>query len=213
MAKKLSKKMQARCEMLYKTGLEMFLQNGYEQTNLADIVKITGGSLSTIYQRFGNKEGFFEAIVFKGVEEFYEKLEKKLSGQSNKDLKSFLYQFGVEYIEIFCDDRTIALGRILYSEGYKDNGKLFRRFIQKIETIIHGVFMDYFEKYKFKDMLKSDDYEKMAIEFCLLIREPDFTYYMADYKPNDLTKEQKNEKVARIVDFFLHGYKNTKENK
>lgn len=41
----------------------LFLEKGYEQTTLADIVHLAGGSLATVYKLFGNKEGLLIAVV------------------------------------------------------------------------------------------------------------------------------------------------------
>lgn len=205
--KKVSKKTLSRCAKLKANGLKMFLQNGFEKTNLADIVKISGGSLSTIYQQFGNKEGFFEAVVFEGVEDFFKNLDNKLTHQKDQSLENFLYQFGREYIEIFSSHDALALGRIMYCEGYKEDGKLSKLFKTRAELIVKKIFMDYFESHDTSKILKSNDYDTLIEEFCLLIREPEFSNAITAYKEFKPTKKQKDEKVKRVVDLFLNGYK------
>jgi len=41
----------------------LFLELGYEATSLAAIVKRSGGSLATLYELFGNKQGLLRAIM------------------------------------------------------------------------------------------------------------------------------------------------------
>ena len=41
----------------------LFLEQGYEATSLAAIVKRSGGSLATLYELFGNKQGLLRAII------------------------------------------------------------------------------------------------------------------------------------------------------
>lgn len=205
--KKISKKTEIRCQKLKEIGLEMFLKNGFEKTNLADIVKIAGGSLSTIYKQFGNKEGFFEVVVFDEIEDFFENLEKKLIQEEDQSLENFLYQFGKEYIEIFSCDDAIALGRIMYSEGYKEDGKLSKLFKTRAELIVKKIFLDYFSLHNMEKILKYDDYDALIEEFCLLIREPEFSNTITGYKTYELSKEQREKKVKKVVDFFLNGYK------
>lgn len=41
----------------------MFIEKGYEQTTLADIVAHAGGSMSTIYKLFGNKDRLLQEVV------------------------------------------------------------------------------------------------------------------------------------------------------
>lgn len=48
---KLSEKTLQRQAKIKQVALNMFLEKGYEATNLKDIVKLSGGSLSSIYGR------------------------------------------------------------------------------------------------------------------------------------------------------------------
>lgn len=41
----------------------LFVEQGYERTTLAEIVARAGGSLSTVYKLFGNKDGLLEAVI------------------------------------------------------------------------------------------------------------------------------------------------------
>lgn len=42
---------------------QLFLEQGYERTTLAEIVARAGGSLATVYKLFGNKDGLLEAVI------------------------------------------------------------------------------------------------------------------------------------------------------
>lgn len=52
-----------RQEVLLTVAAEVFLEKGYEATNLDDIISRAGGSRRTIYTQFGGKEGLFKALV------------------------------------------------------------------------------------------------------------------------------------------------------
>ena len=51
-----NKKSRLRCEQILDAAFELFLQHGYENVSLSDIITKSGGSLSSIYKYFGNKE-------------------------------------------------------------------------------------------------------------------------------------------------------------
>lgn len=53
----ISEKGKKRYEIIMQTGLELFLEKGYEHTSLSDIVAKGGGSLASVYKYFTNKEG------------------------------------------------------------------------------------------------------------------------------------------------------------
>lgn len=42
---------------------EMFLDQGFDRVSLAAIVRRSGGSLATVYELFGNKQGLLRAVV------------------------------------------------------------------------------------------------------------------------------------------------------
>jgi TetR/AcrR family transcriptional repressor of mexJK operon len=51
----------------------LFLERGYDAVTLGEIVRMSGGSLSTLYELFQNKAGLLDAIV---AEERFEGLER-----------------------------------------------------------------------------------------------------------------------------------------
>ncbi len=209
--KKISKKTLQRCQMLHDVGLKMFLQNGYEKTSLADIVKVTGGSLSTVYEHFGNKEKFFEIVMLEAIENYYKNLQEKMKADKSLEVDEFLYNFGREYVENFSNENAVLFMRVLYEISYKDNGKLVKIFIDKVSQMEKQIFLDYFNSDEKKNLLKPCDIGTIASEFCILIVEPEYTKAIMRYDEAKMTKEQKDEKVKRVVDMFLHGYKNKKE--
>ncbi len=52
---------------------ELFLKQGYEATSVNEIIHEAGGSLSTAYQSFQNKEGLFRAVLESVVQEIKER--------------------------------------------------------------------------------------------------------------------------------------------
>jgi AcrR family transcriptional regulator len=52
-----------RREAIMDAAKDLFLTKGYAATALEEVVAVSGGSLSTVYQLFGNKQGLWEALV------------------------------------------------------------------------------------------------------------------------------------------------------
>ena len=52
-----------RREAILQAALELFLQHGYAETSVDQIVARAGGSKTSVYAYFGNKEGLFRALV------------------------------------------------------------------------------------------------------------------------------------------------------
>ncbi|MDX2144366.1 MAG: TetR/AcrR family transcriptional regulator [Rhodospirillaceae bacterium] len=53
----------ARKEAILKAAREVFIAKGYAATSLDEIVAKSGGSLATLYQLFGNKEGLWRELI------------------------------------------------------------------------------------------------------------------------------------------------------
>lgn len=53
------KKSEIRYQRILEAALELFLAKGYEATGLSDIIAKSGGSLSSVYKYFDNKETLF----------------------------------------------------------------------------------------------------------------------------------------------------------
>ena len=65
-----------RCEKLLKTATRLFFERGFDNTSINEIVRLSGGSLSTAYQWFGSKEDLFAAVFEHSLEEVRIELEK-----------------------------------------------------------------------------------------------------------------------------------------
>ncbi|WOE32085.1 MULTISPECIES: TetR/AcrR family transcriptional regulator [unclassified Acinetobacter] len=61
-----------RCTALLESATTLFLEYGYDAVSLDDIVKHAGGSKTSIYKYFGNKEGLFTAICDYRREQFFQ---------------------------------------------------------------------------------------------------------------------------------------------
>lgn len=64
-----------RVDRFLEVATEVFLEKGYRDTRLTDIVARSGGSLSTLYASFGNKEGLVHAIMERSIRSFGEGLD------------------------------------------------------------------------------------------------------------------------------------------
>lgn len=97
----------------------LFIEQGYDRTSLAEIVRRSGGSLATLYELFGNKQGLLHAIAIRWRDEtMLERMERaQEEAQSNIDIL-------MDYVSRECEfrrsPRAIALIRMLVSECLRD---------------------------------------------------------------------------------------------
>ncbi|MFT4257519.1 MAG: TetR/AcrR family transcriptional regulator [Pseudoxanthomonas sp.] len=61
---------EVRVERILAAATEVFLENGYRKAHLSDIISLAGGSLSTLYRAFGDKQGLAHAIMKDSIHAF-----------------------------------------------------------------------------------------------------------------------------------------------
>ena len=61
-----------RVERILEAATTVFLEKGYRNARLSDIVARAGGSLSTLYRAFGDKQGLAHAIMEQSIRAFGE---------------------------------------------------------------------------------------------------------------------------------------------
>src|SRR3546814_17197106 len=59
----LCKRGELRTERFLDAAMDAFIEKGYRRASLGEIVRQAGGSMSTLYRAFGDKEGLAHAII------------------------------------------------------------------------------------------------------------------------------------------------------
>lgn len=81
-----TEKGRARRLKIIKCAARLFEERGYANVTLADIVASSGGSLTTVYKWFGNKEELFLGVLSVHMNEVYERLRSaELTGATVED--------------------------------------------------------------------------------------------------------------------------------
>ncbi|MCR4942495.1 MAG: TetR/AcrR family transcriptional regulator [Campylobacter sp.] len=200
----ISKKGQRRYEAIIDAALELFLEKGYEKTSLNDIVKKSGGSLSSIYKFFESKDKLFATIIFAKFEEFSKEIKANEILQNTNDMSEFLNNFGLAYLELFFKPGGIELTRIIMSETYK-NKEIVKLFSQSNSLCI---LQSFFERKEVKSRIKDYDSRALASKFFAIIREPFLVKnIILGEELAPLCLSEKKKMVAQAVDMFVNGIK------
>ena len=177
-----------------------------KKTSLSDIVAISGGSLASIYTFFESKEGLFQAIIEKEIDDFIKEIDERIDLKISHRLEEFLTKFATIIFSIICTKKNISLGRIMMSEGPKNGGKLGRVFLDQILNKIDLVLINFFER----DEIKSQLNPKFPVKFaakCFMKNVIGLYYFdslMINEEPK-LSKKEREEHVALCVELFLNG--------
>lgn len=109
---------QERLDAMIAAAEELFLEVGYEQTTLSAVVQRSGGSLATLYQKFGNKQGLLRAVIIRMAEAYRRPALGALSGDGTPS--SQLREYARAFYAHLTSPTSVALKRIVLTEAMRD---------------------------------------------------------------------------------------------
>ncbi|MBZ7991314.1 MULTISPECIES: TetR/AcrR family transcriptional regulator [unclassified Campylobacter] len=193
--------MEGKEEIILKVALELFLEKGYENTSLNDIVKVTGGSLATIYKKFENKNNLFlKALKFR-AEGRLDNLKTMIASNTNLDLPEFLEVFGNEYCNFFVGEDNAKFLRLVLERTYQDiNVK--KECAKADKDVIIRFLCEVFEKKIKKEILNEISAYNLANLYCSMIRSNKIFDLIFNSK-EIFTKDELSEHVKNVNILFL----------
>lgn len=115
MGARLTARGHARCNRILDIATALFLERGYDATSLQQIVRVSGGSLSTLYRMFGDKDGLFLAIVHRKAETLFADLES--AHAFAMPVAPALATLARMLMEFLLSPDTLAIHRELFGNG------------------------------------------------------------------------------------------------
>ncbi|TXE88184.1 TetR/AcrR family transcriptional regulator [Campylobacter volucris] len=202
MDKKIITKSQARLEKIKQIAAESFLKNGYEATNLKDVIKEAGGSFSSVYQYYNNKEGLFEAILNDFTENHFLKIfNETMKAKENSSLEDFLYNFALAYLEIFYNEKTIAILRLLFSEIYNEKINFTKWLKGNNDTGVEAILQQRFAKEN-KKLARNAEF--LSHTFRAMLRGSFFIQSLFQNKAS-MDKNEQKKHAKKVVKLFTQG--------
>ncbi|HEB7536761.1 TPA: multidrug efflux system transcriptional regulator CmeR [Campylobacter coli] len=197
-----SKKVLARREKIKNVAFDLFLTKGFQETSLSDIIKLSGGSYSNIYDSFNSKEGLFFEILDDVCKKHFDLIASQTQTIKDKNLKEFLTSFGLTFVDIFNQVQTVAFGKIIFSQVY-DKHKHVKNWIENNQKIFsYSILIELFKKQDSSYI--SNNAQKLAMLFSAMLREPYHSLNVLADTPL-MNKQEQKEHVEFIVNIFLKG--------
>lgn len=104
-----------RAEKFIEAATRVFLEKGYRDARLNDVVALSGGSLSTLYNVFGDKHGLALAIMERSIAAFGDGLD--MLHQSDLPPSEALPAAAERMVEETLSPARIVTHRIVIAEG------------------------------------------------------------------------------------------------
>ena len=117
-------------ELLLKEASILFEDIGYEHMKVADLAKIAGVSIGTIYSMFGSKEGLYLAYIEHQIANFFEELQSRDSAETKAEDKihSFIeLKFGYYYQKKKAIEQNATNNLLFFHTLYKEHANPFHK--------------------------------------------------------------------------------------
>lgn len=140
----------------------MFLERGYEEVTIDDIVEKVGGSKGTIYAWFGGKAQLFEEVIREFCQRTSRDLEMEFDeGQSLEDQ---LLRFSRAFLKLILSSQSLRLHRLVVSITVKFP-QLAKVFYNAGPESAYGLLEQWIERQQAAGRLKTGEARQMAILF------------------------------------------------
>lgn len=108
-------RLEARREAFVEAASAAFLEKGYANTTLDDIISRSGGSRQTLYALFGGKQGLFEALMTERCSRIFSAWEKE-SDLLDRPPEQVLVEVGIRYLEAVTAPDALGVFRLVVAE-------------------------------------------------------------------------------------------------
>ncbi|MHA2825436.1 TetR/AcrR family transcriptional regulator [Vibrio harveyi] len=187
---------------IIEVATELFIEQGYKDTSLDQIVSICGGSKQTLYRYFSNKEGLFVEVLAHNTKISLESVFQ-LADKQNEPLRETLEDFAKKYLRGICSNPILSLYRIV-SADFNKHDSVPNQFWQTGPQRIHQYLIEFLKTDTISQQLNIDDADLACGQLLALIK---MDYHnMALMGFDFLSDEELDSHTQKAVTAFLKLY-------
>lgn len=153
---------------IIEVATELFIEQGYKDTSLDQIVTICGGSKQTLYRYFSNKEGLFVEVLAHNTKISLESVFQ-LADKQNEPLREILEDFAKKYLRGICSNPILSLYRII-SADFNKHDSVPNQFWQTGPQRIHQYLIEFLKTDTISQQLNIDDADLACGQLLALIK-------------------------------------------
>ncbi|MCL2429588.1 MAG: TetR/AcrR family transcriptional regulator [Alphaproteobacteria bacterium] len=155
-------RLEARRRAFLEAAADAFLEKGYANTTLDDVIARSGGSRQTLYSLFGGKQGLFEAITQDCCDKIFGALTADAMVDRPPD--EVLVELGTRLLEMVTMPQAVGLFRLVLAESASTRD-LAEHFWRKGPGRTHALFGRYFRDQARRGVLRIADPEQAGQQF------------------------------------------------
>ena len=187
-----------RRDAILNAASKIFLRDGYHGTSLTDVIAMSGGSKSSLYGYFTNKEGLFEAVIrdqCRSILDTFSALDIE-----SETVEDVLFEIGFNFTRGLCQPNRIRLFRIVMGESlrFPQLGVLF---YNAGPVAAYKRLAPYLQA---KLCLSSEEAYLSAVQFLDMVKAPIHLQICLNIQ-GDFSDDAMKKNVKRSVSTFLNG--------
>jgi AcrR family transcriptional regulator len=193
-----SRMTEARRQEIVRKAAALFIEKGYANVTIDEIIKLVGGSKATLYARFGGKEGLFETVIKQPCVEVTHSIDIVPHG----DIEMQLTQIARNFLKSVLDPKIIELHRLMVSIGrtFPSVGSFF---YESGPNTAYVIVANWIEKQQGAGRLVGGNSRQLAVLFLdMLIGEHQLALLTS---PRKSTPRAIDKTVRAAVSLFLNG--------
>ncbi|HHF2869198.1 TPA: TetR/AcrR family transcriptional regulator [Vibrio alginolyticus] len=153
---------------IIEVATELFIEQGYKETSVDQIVAICGGSKQTLYRYFSNKEGLFSEVLSHNTKINLESVFQLVDKQ-NEPLRETLEDFAQKYLRGICSNPILSLYRVV-SADFNKHDSVPNQFWQTGPKRIHQYLVEFLKTDNISQQLNIDDADLACGQLLSLIK-------------------------------------------
>jgi TetR/AcrR family transcriptional repressor of mexJK operon len=195
-----SRMSEARRQEIVRKAAALFIEKGYANVTMDEIIRLVGGSKATLYARFGGKEGLFETVIKEPCVDVTHALEIDPAG----DVETQLTQIARNFLRSVLNPNIIELHRLMVSIG-KTFPAVGSFFYESGPNTAYAIVATWMAKQQAAGKLAGGDPRQLAVLFLdMLIGEHQLALLTS---PRQSSPKAIDKTVRAAVELFLNGAK------
>jgi AcrR family transcriptional regulator len=195
------KRADTKRDKIVRSAAKLFLEKGYDNVSINDIIDVVGGSKGTIYSNFGSKEKLFEAVVEQMCSDVTIRIDTRPVGTLDEQLTRIAHSFVSKVLSL----QILYFHRLMTSIGrtFPAAGRLF---YDTGPRKVYQMVADWIALHQKAGNIRSDeDPHRLAVLFHdMLIGEHQLSWLTSASSEKDRAKRI-DQTVRLAVTVFLQG--------
>lgn len=199
-----SRMSEARRQEIVRKAAALFIEKGYANVTIDEIIRLVGGSKATLYARFGGKEGLFETVIKQPCVDVTHAIDIVPTGT----VETQLTQIAQSFLKSVLSSNILELHRLMVSIG-KTFPAVGTFFYESGPNTAYGVVAKWMAKQQAAGKLGGGNPRQLAALFLdMLIGEHQLALLTSPHRSSPKAIEKT---VRAAVSLFLNGARRSRK--